>query len=914
VATRKLIEVALPLEAINRASAREKSIRHGHPSTLHLWWARRPLAACRAVLFASIVDDPSSRPDLYSEESADRERQRLLDLVERLVTWEATTDEKLLQEVRAEIRRSVGGSPPPILDPFCGGGSIPLEAQRLGLEAFASDLNPVAVLITRALVEIPSRFAGVPPVRPEPAERLAAREWVGAAGLSEDVRHYGRWMRDRAAARIGASYPEAALADGSAATVVAWIWARTATCPNPACGAEMALVSSFLLCAKADRRAWLEPIVDRDASTVDFQVRTGAGPPPPSPKLGRGARFRCLVCGEAAPEDYIKAQGAARQLGIRLMAIVAAGSGERIYLAPSSLHSEAAKVTRPTDVPSGEIAKNPRWFSPPLFGMTEFSDLFTNRQLLALTTFSDLVAEVRDQVLTDAGAAGHDAPEFAREYADAVATLLALAVDRGADAWSSLVGWRTGVEATRGTFARQALAMVWDFAEANPFSSSSGNWLDACVGWVAEAIETAPAGTRGVTRQLDATAAFNGVEQPLVCTDPPYYDNIGYAELSDFFYVWLRRALRDSYPQLFSTLLTPKTQELIAVPYRFGGSKASAQRHFETGLHTAFARIYEKHSRDYPMTLFYAFKQAESDKDGVASTGWETMLEGLLGAGFSVTGTWPMRTERGGRSVAIGTAALASSIVLVCRHRPDTAPLATRREFMTALRAELPTALRALQQGSIAPVDLAQAAIGPGMSIFSRNAKVVEADGTAMTVRAALATINHALDEILAEQEGDFDPDTRFAITWFGQYGMDEGAFGDADVLARAKNTSVGGMVAAEVVVQRGSKVRLRRRDELLPDWDPAFDSRLSTWEAVQHLVRRLENAGEVSTAALLRRLGGDLGERAKELAYQLFSICDRKGWASEAVEYNALVVAWPEIVKQVVDVPETEPQQEFGI
>ena len=414
--------------------------------------------------------------------------------------------------------------------------------------------------------------------------------------------------------------------------------------------------------------------------------------------------------------------------------------------------------------------------------------------------------------------------------------------------------------------------------------------------WIAKVCRQLPSGS-GLAKQLDAAAAANGVENPIISTDPPYYDNIGYADLSDFFYVWLRRASRQTYPDLFSTLLTPKTPELVATPYRFGGDKRAAQRHFETGLQAAFGRMKEAHNDEYPMTVFYAFKQAEAEADGVASTGWETMLQGLLAAGFGITGTWPMRTERGARSVAIGSAALASSVVLVCRPRPDDAVLATRKEFTAALRAELPDALRHLQQGAIAPVDLAQASIGPGMAVFSHYSKVIEADGEPMRVRTALALINEALDELLAEQEADFDPDTRWCVAWFEQYGMGAGPFGVAETLSKAKNTSISGLVDAGVLRSAAGKVRLIERDDLAEAWDPSSDTRLTVWEVTQHLIRRLEQGGEQSAADLLRQVGG-LAEPARELAYRLFQICDRKKWAGEALGYNALAAAWLEITR----------------
>jgi len=926
VPRKKLIEVSLPLEAINKESAREKSIRHGHPSTLHLWWARRPLAACRAVLFASLVDDPSAHPDRFrTEEAQQAERLRLFGIIEELVKWENSNNEAILAKARAEIRRSCDGSPPPVLDPFCGGGSIPLEAQRLGLTAYASDLNPVAVLITKALIEIPPKFAGRPPVHPDGERMHLSDSWQGAQGLAEDIRYYGRWMRDEAEKRIGHLYPNVRLPKeqvGGEATVIAWLWARTVKCPNPACGAEMPLVRSFALSTKKGNQAWVEPIVDQVAKTVRFEVRTGQGRPAPPPKVGRGAKFKCLVCGELADDQHIKDEGSAGRMGARLMAIVAEGQRGRIYLSPTEKHERLAVSVQPSWTPEQELPYDPRAVWCTLYGLKTFADLFTPRQLVALTTFSDLVTEARELVLRDAVAAGlpddgvrlADGGSGAQAYADAVAVYLALGVDRAADRNSAVCSWDSTRDSTRNTFARQALPMVWDFAEANPFSDSTGNF-EGAISWIAQVVGETVASAPGYAQQLDATAAVNGVEQPLISTDPPYYDNIGYADLSDFFYVWLRRSLRDVFPDLFSTVLVPKSQELVATPYRFGGDKKKAQRFFEEGLAKAFAHMKKAQAPEYPLTVYYAFKQVESegsDEDGlggaptVASTGWETMLEGLLQAGFVVNGTWPMRSELTNRPVAMGTNALASSIVLVCRPRPEDAPLATRREFVARLKRELPEALKNLQHGNIAPVDLAQAAIGPGMAVFSSYAKVLEPDGRPMSVRTALGLINQVLDEILHEQDAEYDQDTRWAVAWFEEFGTGEGEFGRAETLSKAKDTSIAGLAQAGILEAKGGKVRLLRRDELPEDWDPAQDKRLTVWEVTQHLIKALDSKGEEGAAALLRRVGLGYGEIARDLAYRLYTVCERKKWAQEALAYNSLVVSWPEITRLAARAPQT--------
>ena len=895
---RKLIEVALPLEAINRESAREKSIRHGHPSTLHLWWARRPLAACRAVLFGSLVDDPSAQPERFpTEEAQQQERARLFGILEALVKWENTSNPEVLRAARAEILASCDGDPPAVLDPFCGGGSIPLEAQRLGLEAHGSDLNPVAVLITKALIEFPPRFAGRPPVHPDDGGAKAPGSWEGARGLAEDIRSYGRWMRQEAECRIGHLYPKVKLPPehgGGEATVLAWIWARTVTSPNPAWDGPMPLVRCFALSTKQGRETWVQPVVDRQHRRIRFEIRTGPGCPDGT--VGRtGAR--CLATGSPVPLSHLRAEGKAGRMGAQLMAVVAEGPHGRIYLPPSEDHERiATSATPPDDVPHATLPTNPRWFSPPGFGLLRYADLFTPRQLLALRTFSDLVHEAKERLRADAADAA--------EYAVAVATYLAFAVDKLADRNSTICAWEPRMDRLRGTFQRQALPMTWDYAEANPFGGAGGDFAH-CLFSVWEVVSRLPGQTPGTADQTDA-AALDTTRPALIATDPPYYDNVGYADLSDFFYIWLRRSLRDLYPALFGTLLTPKSAELVATPYRFGG-RERAGAHFEDGFTRAFTRMRATQAAAAPLTVFYAFKQAADDgADDAApvSTGWETMLEGLLGSGFAVTGTWPMRTELPSRMLSSGTNALASSIVLSCRPRDGEAPLATRRQLLAALKAELPLALRRLQQGNIAPVDLAQAAIGPGMGVFSRYAKVLEADGSAMTVRTALGLINRVLDETLAEQDADLDAETRWALAWFQQHGTSPGPFGLAETLSKAKNTAVDGLVTAGIIAARAGKVRLLDRDELPLGWVPATDRRPTVWEVAQHLIRALDTGGETRTAELLHKVGGGLGGSARELAYRLYTLCERKKWAKEALAYNALVVSWPEVMRLAAKIP----------
>ncbi len=903
---KKLIEVALPLEAINRESAKEKEpFTRNHPRSLHTWWARRPLVVCRAVVFASLVDDPSAHPDRFpTTESQEAERLRLFSIIEDLVKWENSCNPDVLEGARAEIRASCDGELPLLIDPFAGGGSIPVEAQRLGLGVHASDLNPVAVLINKALVEIPARFGGFPPVHQLNQGNLDLDPREGASGLAADVRHYGAWIGDEAQRRIGNHYPHVRLSPedgGSLAPVVAWVWARTVRCPNPACGAITPLASTFVLSSRKGRARWVVPKVE--GKSITFTVGGPEGSPSSPPKLGRGARFACVACSVAMDDEHLKTEGMSGRIGVQLLATIAEGNRSRLYVSPNKFQSDAANVAVPDNIPRQRLPEDPRNVWCKSYGFEEWQQLFTARQLSALRTFCDLVLEVRGLVQRDALRAGmaeeqtplRDGGSGAFAYAEAVMTYLGLALSKWTDLNNALCSWNITNQNITHLFTRHAIPMTWDFVELNCVGSLAS--YTSSVDAAARALEAVRCGaqTEGVVMQLDARVAE--LPRGVISTDPPYYDNISYGDLSDFFFVWLREALRDVFPQECSTLLVPKSQELIASPYRFGGDRKAAERFFEIGLGEAFKHIRDAQDRRYPMTVYYAFKQAESSASGVASTGWETMLEGLLDAGFAIDGTWPMRSERGDRMISIGTNTLATAIVLVCRHRATDAPLATRREFLSTLKRDLPPAVRTLQQGHIAPVDLAQAAIGPGMAVFSQYAKVVEADGSAMTVRAGLRLINQVLDETLAEQESDFDSDTRWALAWFEQFGMSAGEFGQAETLSKAKNTAVGGMVEAGILESRAGEVRLLDRSELPERWDPAADTRLTVWEVTQHLIRALETGGELAAAELLRRVGG-LGETALELAYRLYVICERNKWANEAIAYNSVVVAWPEIAR----------------
>jgi len=900
---RKLIEVALPLDVINAESAREKSIRHGHPSTLHLWWARRPLAAARAVIFAQLVDDPSSHPDRFpTEEDQRRERKRLFDILERLVPWEASNDDKVLAEARTEILKSCDGKLPMIIDPFGGGGAIPLESARLGLPTITGDLNPVAVLIQKAMFEIPHRFANKPPIHPNAKAKQTV--WNGAEGLAADVEVYGQWMREEAFKRIGHYYPNVTLDDSTHATPIAWIWARTVKSPDPAWPAHVPLVRSWELRRRPGKPSiWIQPKVDHETQTITYTIKEGGKPPEGTINRKGGV---CLATGTAMPFTYIRDQARAGGMKESLIAVVVEGTAGRNYVSGSLIPQVTLSAF---EVPNfGDMPRNPRDFKTPNYGLTKWSDLFAPRQLLALTTFSDLISTLHAKVETEAALLGGDKTPLrdggseATAYADAICTYMAFVIDKCADYWSSICTWASPGEFIRNTFARQAIPMAWDFAETNPFSSSTGNWL-SMLSWVTRVLQGfKPSG--GVTSmQIDAAANLTKHSPAVLSTDPPYYDNISYADLSDFFYVWLRRNLSSIWPNECATVLTPKAEELIANPYR-AGSKDAAKQHFEDGLKVVFTAAGSSADTTYPAAIFYAFKATETDDSGIASTGWETFLAALLESGWAVTATWPIRTEMQAKiGMNAGDNMLASSIVLACRKRSIEAPLATRSELVAALKKEMRDAIKILQQQSIAPVDLAQSAIGPGIAIFSRYSKVVEADGSNMTVRSALVLINEALAEILSGEEAEFDADTRFAVTWYEQYGFIEASFGDADILAKAKNTTVEKVVRAGIAEAKSGKFRLLPRKELQDDWNPAEDKNLTIWEIAHYLIRALEQS-EAEAAALLRRVGLGLGEQAKQLAYLLFQLAERKTRADDANAYNMLVAAWPQIKRMASDKP----------
>ncbi len=912
---KKLIEVALPLPEINHASAYDKMPGIGpHPKGIHHWWARLPLPTARAILFASVVDDPSGHPDTWPTEAAqDAERERLFDIVRSMMEKRLHDRPQVYAEARAEMLKHCDGKLPVAYDPFSGGGSIPLEANRLGFEAHAGDLNPVAVLLNKCNLELAPRWANRPPANPKDRKRIGGSDpWPGTMGLAADVRHYGALIKSRAQEQLGHLYPKAQLPKdlgGGEADVIAWIWARTVASPNPAArGVHVPRLSPYSLSQKKGKEAWLQPIVDHEAGAFRFEVRNDSPEDrrevAAGTKRSRGSNFECLLTGAPIPEGHVRAEGQAERLGLRLIATVATSGRGRIYISACDAQQDVALIEPPL-VESGDMPDNARWFSPPLIGFRTYTSIFHPRQLTAMATLSDLVKGISDEVREDAAAAGLDTSS-ATAYAHAVTTFLALALDRCADFNNSLCRWSPSNEKVMNLFGRQAIPMVWDFAEANILANSVGGWT-TCSDYVASCIEVIASQIPGGARQVDAATGANGIENLLVSTDPPYYDNIGYGVLSAFFYTWLRRTVGDIYPDLFNTVLVPKMQELTASADRFDGSKERAKVHFESGFREAFTALHDKMDPRFPLTVYYAFKQSDeqagSDDEGSSgvdlTTGWETLLRALISSGFQITATWPVRASQKWRMVSMGTNALASYIVLACRPRPGDAAWTDRRSFLAELKHELPAALRHLQQGNIAPVDFAQAAIGPGMAIYSRYAHILESSGGPMTVRTALSLINQTLTEVLSEQEDEFGADTRWALAWFEQYGFGDGDFGDAELLSKAKVTSIEGLQQAGVITSKGGQVALLRPSELPSDWDPTTDKRLTVWEMTHHLLRIYyhNNQGDGPAADLLRRLGSQ-SEIARDLAYRLFSICEKRKWSQEAQAYNALVLGWPEIAR----------------
>ena len=949
-APRKLIEVALPLKEINEACVSEKTIRHGHPSSLHLYWARRPLAAARAILFAQLVNDPEYDYENKKRpvKEAKRERVRLFSIISDLVKWENTNNIEILKKAQEEIRKSWvatcnlnKGHPqaselfnpekiPAIHDPFAGGGSIPLEAQRLGLEAWASDLNPVSVLINKAMIEIPPKFVDKRPIGPIPIfekqREIESFTWQGITGLAEDVRRYGHLVRDEVVKRIGYLYPQYEVTSelvqgrpdlkryqGQKLPIIAWIWARTVKSPDPRFHhIDIPLASTFVLSSKSGKEAFIHPVVFDDGFRFDIKLGRYPSEAINGTKLARGAKFKCLMSNTPIDDKYIKSEGLAGRLGSKLMAVVAEGVNSRVYLPPTE-EMERYVINTPTEwIPEQKIPGDLRAFWTPSYGLTHFHHLFTNRQLAAITCFSDVINDVRDKIFHDAIAAGWKDDNLgmeyggtgAKAYSEAVGLCLSFALSKLADLSNSLCRWENIAQCPRNLFGRQAIPMIWDYAEGNVIGSSSGSWLVILDGFVKAYKSTFSNVAKhipGAALQADAHNQ-NISKNKIVSTDPPYYDNIGYADLSDFFYIWLRRSLKPVFPNLFGTMSTPKNEELVASPYRHGGKKQS-EDFFLNGMSQALLNLSQQTNPSYPITIYYAFKQSDSTKEGTSSTGWITFLEAVIHSGLYITGTWPIRTENNSRMIGQGTNALASSIVLVCRKRDEEAAIISRKDFLQELKLSIPLELDNMINVSeasspITPVDLAQSAIGPGMAIYSKYKAILESDGTYMSVHSALIQINKEIDNYFDTIIPKQDSETRFCLAWFSEYGWKEGPFGEAEVLAKAKGLSVEGVRDSGVLIAGSGKVRLFRPAEYPSDWNPLKDDRTPVWEVLHQLIRAHQSSGESAAAAIASAVP-ELAATARQLAFLLYTLCERQGWAEDARPYNDLVTAWLSIEKQ---------------
>jgi putative DNA methylase len=934
--TKKLVEVALPLPEINDASAYDKMPGIGpHPKGIHHWWARLPLPTARAILFASVVDDPESHPEKWPTEVAQNaERERLFDILRRMMQKKLHERPEVYEEARREMVKQCGGKLPTVFDPFAGGGSIPLEGNRLGFEAHAGDLNPVAVLLNKCNLELAPQWSNCPPVNPEDRGKIGGEDaWRGTGGLAADVRYYGNLIYKRAEREIGHLYPPLNVTlemakdrpdlkayIGKQLPVIAWIWARTVASPNPAVqGKHVPLISTYWLSSNKGKQAWLKPLVDKAAGIYQFEVKTGVPPEPEVVSSGTkntSGGFRCLLTDDPITFDYIRGEGQNLAIACTPIAVVVEVPRGRTYLALPSDQVRIATSATPEDYPDTALPDEALGFRIQNYGITKHWQMFAPRQLEAMVTLSNQVRGIREVIESDAVVAGLDR-ERADSYARTVTTFLALALDRCSDFNNALCRWSSSNQKVMNLFGRQAIPMIWDFAEANILGNAVGSWT-TCSRYVADCIEviTTQSSSRGQASQIDAANGENGLRDLLVSTDPPYYDNIGYAALSDFFYIWLRRSIGDLYPDVFATMLVPKTPELTAAPELFYGDKDKAKQHFETGFRQAFSALRGKSDPRYPLTVYYAFKQADEDEPGVDSgidltTGWETLLEALIQSGFQITATWPVRASQQWRMRAMGSNALASYVVLACRPRPAAAPQTDRRSFVAELKRDLPAALRHLQQGNIAPVDFQQAAIGPGMTIYSRYARILESSGNMMTVRAALSLINQTLTEVLSEQEDEFDAETRWAITWFEQHGFAEGDFGDAELLSKAKVTSVSGLQQARLIHSKSGKVRLLRPKELPPSWDPELEKRLTIWEMTHRLLRLYfhDEAGDAATGELLSKLGY-AADIARDLAYRLGIVCEKKKWSQEGQAYSALVLGWPEIARLARESAKPVPSQ----
>ncbi|MBE5441042.1 DUF1156 domain-containing protein [Mycobacteroides abscessus] len=883
ISRRKLVEVALPLDEINAACKADKGRAHGTLKNLHKWFAPMPVPAWRALIFAALVDDPED----------DNKRVLLLDLIKRLVANGADLpDDDAITEANEVLARQYPNGRPVVHDPFCGGGSTLVEAQRLGLESLGSDLNPVPVLISRTLTEILPRLNGQQPLHPQTQATSSGAlfddrsrgslSYAGLDGLIRDVMYYAQGIGVRARERLARHYPSE-----SSETVVAWLWARTARCPNPTCGVETVLTTSWWLSKRKGDMAWIQPRTENGGVYLDVVTGQRSGAAPQPPKSPRGATFTCLGCGNSIKEEEIESQAVSGGLGLRMTSVVVEdANGRRTYRAPNAVEIEAARVDLsgydiPDQVPVGDGGTRNR------FGMTSQADLYGERQLATMCVLADLVAETYDEILDEGGS---------KEWARAVTTVLGLGIGRFAQFASSQARWtvRDAVSSFEGAFPRNDIPVTWDYYEINPWGEAGPSWTQTFVSTTRALKNVVPGGVGTVV--IGDARKVTASRPALVATDPPYFDAIGYADLSDYFYVWHRRALRAVHPDLYSTMAAPKVGELTAIATHHGNSRPTARNYFIEGFTETFRSLQLSMAADLPMVVVYASREQKGSAD--EQSRWSSILTAIVKADMEITGTWPILGTTDRRMIGQGTNAVATYVAMVCRPRTENASVTTLNEFSRALRRGLSTRVRDLQAASILPIDLAQAAMGPGMQIYSRYRAVLDQAGAPVDVEQALRIINASLGEVLDEQEGELDAESRFASRWWDQHGWTSAPYGEADKVARPLGISVDDVVRAQVASSVGGKVRLLGLEELDSDWTPSSDSRPTAWEAVHHLVNRLvDRGGELEAARLLAELG-TLQDPAMELAYRLHEIAARCGRATDQERYNALISSWAELVK----------------
>lgn len=748
---KKLIESVMPVSVINRESEREKVARTGLPSSVHIWWSRRPMAAARCTLFASLIDDPSEHPELFPTEQ-EQERQRLLKMAEELSLVENASNTELLKAAKAEILRCAEGTLPTVFDPFTGSGAIPIEAHRLGLSAEATDLNAVASMITTLVSDVPTRFHNTIPVHPQTEMRLNI-PLPGAQGYAEDVRYYGEQLQEEATKRIGYMYPKIRKPnDGQELDVSAWIWARTIKCPNPNCGCSIPLSSSYDLAKKKGSEAWVEPVAENGRITFRMH-REPNTMAKEKPKVAQTAVFKCPACGEITPDAYVKECGTKHQITSQLIAIVADDGRKRLYLEPTSEQEFAAKVVPPKDIPHGALPIFPQRFSPPSFGLADYADLFTDRQLVFITTMMKLAREAQNDVekqsiekgMSNDGITFANGGQGALAYAQAVRIALVLTISKLLDRCSNLCSWSSSSGGSlRNVFSRAAMPMIWDYAEGNPFADAGGSYANA-LSRTCEAIAALPAEGEGRTTVADCTMP-NNVRNAILSTELPFYDKASYADLSDFFYIWLRYGLGDLYPEYFQTEVTPKKEELTAFAYRWNGDRQQANAFYAEGMNLAFKNLYESVSDEYPSTVAYQYKGNDA-KDSALPSEWEAFVAAVCNAGFMITASWPLARKY---EVTIEHAEERSiPITVVVRKRPSDAKQTTRRFFVAAVKRELPTIVEDLND-KVTQMDLRASVIGQALNIFSRYSKVLDADGTVMKPQMASRIIEQELDTIIA--------------------------------------------------------------------------------------------------------------------------------------------------------------------